>query len=583
MTHLTRLVQQNIHEAARLCIRSLVCTVGFFAFLVVPSLSKAAPVPAKSSKLFLWVEGPTQDFKRVGIPVLEQDGKKAFATLSPALFQNYLERGASLIVREAVELPLPKPFLSLAEIEAEMARLAKTYPNHVELVKLSDRFKVPLTVEGRTVLALRIHSKKSSQPAPAVLLDSIHHAREVITPLVMMDAAKMLAEEYGKDPKVTKWVDHYDIWIVPIVNPDGYHYMFTKNPYWRKNRRKNANGTYGVDLNRNYPFFWGKCGNHSANPDSEIYKGKAPASEPEVQALVALGVATQPQLYLTYHSYGNDIVRPYVCATVGDEKLVQAVTQEMATAAGYKFRRASSSGESFEHFYNLYGSLSYLIEVGTVFHPEPADVPTLIARARTTWTTLLERGMQSSILFQVVDKQTKQPLLANIQIDEVKFVNQEIRRTLAQTGFFAWTLIPGSYTVRISASGYKTWTKKLQLAKSSLLRLTVELEAGADVDNEVTVDEQPEGKEPSNEPEASEESVRESLPEKSPAEKAAEAPTEPQNSETSKGNEGNVAPDTSTLEKPAGEGCQCGSAEATSWWAWFLLLLIGLRVRRRYT
>ncbi|TNE49390.1 MAG: hypothetical protein EP343_11985 [Deltaproteobacteria bacterium] len=546
-----------------------------------PPVVHAAPAKARLSRVFLWVEADPADLKRANVPILEREGKKAMTTLSPAQFQSLLKQRISLIVREAVELPLPKPYLSLAEVEAEMLRLSKAYPKHVELVNVSQRFKVPPTADGRSVLALRIHASQSSEPAPTVLLDSIHHAREVITPLVLLDAAKTLAEEYGKDPKVTRWVDHYDIWLIPIVNPDGYHYMFSTDPFWRKNRRKNSDGTFGVDLNRNYPFQWGTCGSNSPKGESEIYKGSAPASEPEVQAMVALGAAIQPQLYLTYHSYGNDVVRPYVCATVADETLVQSVTQSMATAAGYKFRKASSSGESFEHYYNRYGSLSYLIEVGTEFHPKPTDAPMLIAKARTTWMTLLERGMQTAVLLQVVDKATQQPVLADLRLDEIKFVTGEVRRTLAKNGFFAWTLAPGSYTLRVSAAGYKPWSKSLSLTSSSLLRLKVELEAGGVDSTEAGVEEAPHSPEASFEASSSEKSGEE--PQLDRASSSEVAPSEdgkPRSESQDKVNDGNVSPDAPLLEKPSGQGCECSTGESWSW-TWGLLLLLGFYLLRR--
>ncbi len=540
----------------------------------------AAPAKARLSGVFLWVEADPADLKRANIPILEREGKKALTTLSPAQFQSLVQQRISLLVREAVELPLPKPYLSLADVETEMLRLSTTYPKHVELVNVSRRFKIPPTADGRSVLALRIHSGKTSEPAPTVLLDSIHHAREVITPLVLLDAAKVLAEEYGKDPKVTRWVDHYDIWLIPIVNPDGYHYMFSTDPFWRKNRRKNSDGTLGVDLNRNYPFQWGACGSNSPKGESEIYKGSGPASEPEVQAMVALGAAIQPQLYLTYHSYGNDVVRPYVCATVADETLVQSVTQSMATAAGYKFRKASSSGESFEHYYNRYGSLSYLIEVGTEFHPKPTDAPLLIAKARNTWMTLLDRGMQTAVLLRVVDKTTQQPVLADLRLDEITFVTGEVRRTLAKNGFFAWTLMPGSYTLRVSAAGYKPWSKSLSLTSSSLLRWKVELETGGVDSTEAGVEEASHSPEASLETNDSEGSGEESLQDRASSSEASSEEGKQGTESQDKMSDGNAIPEPSPLETPSGQGCECSAGESWSW-TWGLLLVLGFYLLRR--
>ena len=75
----------------------------------------------------------------------------------------------------------------------------------------------------------------------------------------------------------TYLVNHREIWIVPILNPDGYEYdLSISEPGtgggWRKNqrdqsqyggKRSEGNGEFdeendGVDLNRNYPYEWNR-------------------------------------------------------------------------------------------------------------------------------------------------------------------------------------------------------------------------------------------------------------------------------------------------------------------------------------
>ena len=59
----------------------------------------------------------------------------------------------------------------------------------------------------------------------------------------------------------------------------------------------------GVDLNRNYPTRWGYDNEGSSpNPASDTYRGPAPASEPETQALDALFADITPQFLVNYHS-----------------------------------------------------------------------------------------------------------------------------------------------------------------------------------------------------------------------------------------------------------------------------------------
>ena len=75
-----------------------------------------------------------------------------------------------------------------------------------------------------------------------------------------------------------------ELWLVRSMNPDGQAI----------DNRQNA---HEVDLNRNFPENWGPLG----GPGDWQYGGPAPASEPETQALVALGDAVRPDLILWYH------------------------------------------------------------------------------------------------------------------------------------------------------------------------------------------------------------------------------------------------------------------------------------------
>ncbi|MBK6995998.1 MAG: hypothetical protein IPH31_14140 [Lewinellaceae bacterium] len=60
----------------------------------------------------------------------------------------------------------------------------------------------------------------------------------------------------------------------------------TRRRFWRKNLRDNGDGTFGVDLNRNYGYFWGNDDNGSSpNPNSQTYRGPEPFSEPETRTM----------------------------------------------------------------------------------------------------------------------------------------------------------------------------------------------------------------------------------------------------------------------------------------------------------
>ena len=160
--------------------------------------------------------------------------------------------------------------------------------------------------EGRPMLAVKIGPPGDAPERPNVLFMATHHAREWISTALAMKLVRWLADSAG--PLVAS----HDVWVIPVENPDGYQYTFTDDRYWRKNRRPNANGTFGVDPNRNYPAFWGVDDRGSSGvPFAETYRGASAGSEPETQAVMAFHAIHRPVLALSYHSYSGLILYPW--------------------------------------------------------------------------------------------------------------------------------------------------------------------------------------------------------------------------------------------------------------------------------
>jgi murein tripeptide amidase MpaA len=120
----------------------------------------------------------------------------------------------------------------------------------------------------------------------------MHHAREPGGMMALIYFMWWLLENYNTDAEAKALLDSRRITVVPIVNPDGYTFNIQNSPggggLWRKNRRRNANNSFGVDLNRNYGTvdFWNSAfGGSSTSPSSDTYRGTDPFSEPETAAL----------------------------------------------------------------------------------------------------------------------------------------------------------------------------------------------------------------------------------------------------------------------------------------------------------
>jgi len=165
---------------------------------------------------------------------------------------------------------------------------------------------VGASYEGRPILAVKIGPPDDSPSRPNVLFMGTHHAREWISTAVAMKLIRWLA-----DSGISLTTSH-DVWVIPVENPDGYQYTFTTERFWRKNRRPNDNGSYGVDPNRNYPAFWGvdEVGS-SSYQYAETYRGTSPGSELETQAVMAFHAAHPPVVSLSYHSYSGLVLYPW--------------------------------------------------------------------------------------------------------------------------------------------------------------------------------------------------------------------------------------------------------------------------------
>jgi hypothetical protein len=218
---------------------------------------------------------------------------------------------------------------------------------------------------------------------------------------------------------------------------------------------------FGVDPNRNYPFLWGVCGSTSGNPSSETYRGPSPGSEPEVQTMLALGERIRPTIYLSYHSFGREVLPPYICANLAEGPMIAGMRDVYRNRMSYAFRPASASGESFEHFYNQFSSVGFLTEVGDAFQPPFAETREEVRRVRKGWIFLLESmlaGLNSGPIVEgnVTEAGTGLPIAAEVSSSAVNFTEGERRACEAGYGRYSWFLPQGQQMLTFSAPGYQS-------------------------------------------------------------------------------------------------------------------------------
>lgn len=218
-------------------------------------------------------------------------------------------------------------FHSYEQILQELNEAANQYPQLVKLEDIGDSYEKTIGLEGHDIWAMKISDNvQVEEDEPEVFFMANLHAREIITPEIIMYFMHYLLDNYGTDGYVTRLVNTRQIWLIPTSNPDGLAYVFSgtscqnrNDPMlWRKNKRdNNNNGQFdpeydGVDLNRNFGYAWGiDDAGSSPNPSSNTYRGSAPFSEPEAQVIRDFVNQHNFIVSLSFHSYSQLWLYPW--------------------------------------------------------------------------------------------------------------------------------------------------------------------------------------------------------------------------------------------------------------------------------
>jgi PKD repeat protein len=283
-------------------------------------------------------------------------------------------------------------YLKYNEMLAELDEMAATYPSLITVKAPISNF---LTHQNRPLYYVRISDNPTvDEGEPKVLYTAIHHAREPMALMETIFYMWYLLENYGTNDEVTYLVNHLQLYFVPCINPDGYVYNETTNPngggMWRKNRRNNGGGVYGVDLNRNYSYGWGTTGT-SNNTSNDTYCGPSAFSEPETQAMRWLVQNNHFITAFNAHTYAEDILFPIGTTTAEfapHHNWFQDESNHQVQYNGYTAMKSSAlypaSGDSDDYMYKVdigVGQKDTMFvhtpEVGTAFwQPSNQIIPT---------------------------------------------------------------------------------------------------------------------------------------------------------------------------------------------------------------
>jgi len=257
-------------------------------------------------------------------------------------------------------------YLSYSQIVSKLREIEAEHPQLVDLFTIGmshgDDGDVAQSADNREILAVKISDRVDLsddgglQYEPDILFVGGQHAREWISVEVPLRLIEFFVTAYQSDPDVKRLLSNTELWIVPLMNPDGYEYSRNVDRMWRKNLRDNGDGSLGVDLNRNFPYPLGlrwdaplPTGTFTSDDTNfETYRGESALSEPESQAIEDIVAAQDFKIALSFHNYGQTILYPWgVMASPAEDQLVlsemaKTMAERIVVQGGASYRPTQS-------------------------------------------------------------------------------------------------------------------------------------------------------------------------------------------------------------------------------------------------
>ncbi|WP_298343552.1 M14 family zinc carboxypeptidase, partial [uncultured Algibacter sp.] len=231
--------------------------------------------------------------------------------------------------------------LTYSEVLAELDQMRALYPNLISVktdaspgtVTNGNSFTdgpgstVYDTWAGQPIYYVRISDNPDTDEAnePESLYSGMTHSREVSSMMNLIYYMWYVLENYGSDAGIKNLVDNHEMYFIPVANPDGLMWNEQIAPSGGGLQRKNLgdyntgdNALRGVDLNRNYDYFWGShtiyangTVGSSGSTNSNVYRGPSAFSEPETQIVRDFSATREFKTAMNHHASSNLIPHSY--------------------------------------------------------------------------------------------------------------------------------------------------------------------------------------------------------------------------------------------------------------------------------
>ncbi|MCB5257806.1 MAG: DUF2817 domain-containing protein, partial [Candidatus Cloacimonetes bacterium] len=352
-------------------------------------------------------------------------------------------------------------YLNITEYYQFMQETANNYANICRLINAGT------SIQGRPIYFLKITDNPDIEEAePEFNYLSTIHGDEIVGYDLCIRLIQLLTAEYHTNPRIANLVNNIEIWICPLLNPDGYVLY----------RRYNA---ANIDLNRNFP-----------EPTGEQHPDDNPWA-PETIALMNFFKEHNFVLGGEFHGGECIVFCPwsYTHSSTGENELLYQIASSYSMHNPYL-------GNSFFYPNNVFmGSISVLLqgtlndwcyaftsstqisfEIYEIKSPPASELPALWNDNKEAMLYFLESVHRG--VYGLVTSNAGRPLKASISVQDCN----KIVYSDSDVGDYYRLLLPGTYNITAYAEGYEPQTVQITVPLSGSIEYNFILNPAETVD-----------------------------------------------------------------------------------------------------
>ncbi|MBN2213819.1 MAG: T9SS type A sorting domain-containing protein [Bacteroidales bacterium] len=360
----------------------------------------------------------------------------------------------------------------------------RTYPTYQQYIGLMEKYakdfpglcnliEIGVSVGGKKMLAVKISDNvNNDESEPEVFYTSTMHGDEPAGFVIMLRLIDHILNSYGFEDRITNLVDHAEIFINPLANPDGLYFLSDTTVAGAK--RFNLNN---IDLNRGFP-----------NPESI----KDDSNQPEIHCMIDFMDHRSITLSANFHDGAEVVNYPWDMwqrRHADDEWYIRLSRQYADTVHkystpgymddlnngitnGYEWYKITGGRQDYVNYY-LHGR-EVTIELSQNRFPEGDALDNLWEYNKKALVNYLVNCF-TGITGTVTDSVTGKPVEARIFINDHDF-DRSFVYSDRSTGVYYRMINGGDYSLSASADGYYSKVLAVKVPDAARTEVNIRLE-----------------------------------------------------------------------------------------------------------